>query len=70
MKRKAVESSNIASVGYKKTEKVLEIRFNGGGIYQYVDVPEHVYMNMMTAESKGQYFHSNIRNSYTFTKVK
>ncbi|MBA7540511.1 hypothetical protein ES705_32810 [subsurface metagenome] len=39
MKRKQVESSNLASVGYDADKKILEIEFNHGGVYQYFNVP-------------------------------
>jgi hypothetical protein len=42
MERKAVESSNLASVGYDEHEEILEIEFQHGGVYQYFDVPKKV----------------------------
>lgn len=70
MRRKAVESSNIASVGYKKTEQLLEIRFNTGSVYQYNNVPSEIYEQLQAADSKGSYFSSNIRSSYTYKRIK
>jgi hypothetical protein len=70
MKRKAVESSNIASVGYKVTERTLEVRFNTGSIYQYTDVPKVVYEGLRDAESKGQFFYQYIRGVFDYTRIK
>ena len=70
MERVPVSSSNIRSVGYDKETQMLEIEFDGGGIYQYLNVPEHVYSNLMSASSKGSYFHRHIRNRYRFRKVR
>ena len=39
MKRVAVDSSSIASVGYDSKAYVLEIEFRNGGVYRYLDVP-------------------------------
>ena len=39
MERIAVESSNLASIGYDEASMVLEVEFKHGGIYQYFDVP-------------------------------
>lgn len=64
MDRKSVTSSNIRSVGYDPHKKLLEIEFNSGAIYQYDDVPQHVYDNLMTAESVGSYFNSVIKPNY------
>ena len=68
MKRLSVRSSNLASIGYD--DKVLEIEFNSGGIYQYHNVPSIVYEQLMSARSHGKYFASNIKNYYTYSKIK
>ena len=69
MERLAVNSSNIASVGYDNTSFTLEIEFNHGGIYQYYDVTEDVYTDLINAGSIGSYFSKNIKNSYPTQKV-
>lgn len=70
MKRQAVESSNLASVGYDANSNTLEIAFNNGGVYQYFNVPESVYDGLMNASSHGQYFDRNIKKTgYSYQKV-
>ena len=70
MKRQAVESSNIASIGYDANSNTLEIAFNHGGVYQYFNVPESVYGGLMNASSHGQYFDRNIKKAgYSYRKV-
>tara|TARA_R110002049_G_scaffold272440_1_gene449970 strand:+ start:2417 stop:2629 length:213 start_codon:yes stop_codon:yes gene_type:complete len=70
MKRASVESSNLASVGYDAENEILEIEFNNGGVYQYFDVPENVYEELMSASSHGQYFDRNIKKAgYEFQKM-
>lgn len=70
MKRQAVSSSNIASIGYDETTSTLEIEFNHGGIYQYFDVPIREYQGLINADSKGKYFDSNIKKGgYRYSKV-
>src|SRR5690606_37210664 len=51
-----VVSSNIASVGYDAKKKLLEIEFHHGAVYQYFDVPENVYEELMGSTSLGAYF--------------
>ena len=68
MKRTAVKSSNLVSVGYEN--KTLEIEFKGGGVYTYENVPEEVYKGLISATSIGSYFHKNIKNVYVFKKIK
>jgi len=69
MERQAVESSNLASVGYNPESKILEVEFKHGGIYQYKGVPKDEYDALMNAESHGKYFAANIRNDYDFIKL-
>ena len=70
MKREPVESSNLASVGYDADNKILEIEFNHGGVYQYFDVPLDVYDELMSADSHGKYFVHNIKDEYDYDRIK
>lgn len=69
MDRIIVNSSNLVSAGYDKPSQVLEIEFQSGTIYQYLGVPETVYQGLMTAASKGEYFHDYILKEYDFREV-
>lgn len=69
MERNYVTSSNIRSVGYDTDNQILEIEFNSGAVYQYSNVPNSEYEGMMNADSKGKYFHSNIKELYSFVKL-
>ena len=65
MRRTAVESSTMLSVGYDSTEHVLEIEFTSGVVYQYLEVPATIFKALMDADSKGRYFNREIRDDYT-----
>ncbi len=69
MERTPVISSNIAAIGYNEDNQVLEIEFNNGSVYQYSDVPSSERDGIMSAESKGRYFHANIRERYPYVKL-
>jgi len=70
MERQTVDSSNLASIGYDSNSLILEIEFNHGGVYQYYDVPESIYSDLMDASSHGQYFDRNIKKAgYEFKKM-
>jgi len=69
MNRQSVASTDIKSVGYDPATKILEIEFHSGGIYQYLDVPDVVYSDLMNADSKGKYFHRYVKNVYNHRKV-
>ncbi|CAA6829264.1 MAG: Unknown protein [uncultured Aureispira sp.] len=68
MKRLPVRSSNLSSIGYD--EGVLEIEFKTRKIYQYHNVPNIVYEQLMSAQSHGKYFASNIKKSYSYSKLR
>ena len=70
MKRTAVESSNLASIGYDEKTKTLEIEFHSGGIYEYDDVEKEVFEELMNAESHGRYFMSMIRGAYSDSRIR
>lgn len=70
MDRESVSSSNLRSVGYDPTTRTMEVEFRNGSIYEYDDVPEHVYRDLMQASSKGSYFHESIRSSYRYRQLK
>lgn len=63
MNRTSVVSSNLKSVGYDVYMAVLEIEFLSGGIYQYFNVPDFVYHELINATSKGKFFAHNIKNN-------
>ncbi|NMR36041.1 KTSC domain-containing protein [Chryseobacterium aquaticum] len=69
MNRQSVISSNIASIGYDTSSQTLEIEFLNGSVYQYFDVPQHVYNGLMSADSHGQYLAQNIKGVYRYSKV-
>lgn len=62
MRREAVASSAITSVGYQ--HETLEIEFVSGDVYRYLDVPKSVFLELMRAPSKGTFFNERIRDSF------
>lgn len=69
MEREIVDSSLASSVGYDPSTSILEIEFKtNGAIWQYLDVPENVYYEMMSG-SVGKYFHANIKGQYSEVQV-
>jgi len=64
-----VKSSNIASIGHDPMTKKMQIIFTNSSVYQYDDVTKDVFNAFVNAPSVGRYFHQNIRNAYTNTKI-
>lgn len=48
---------------------ILEITFNDGSKYQYSDVPEGIYQELMAAPSKSLYFRQNIKGAFEYSRV-
>ena len=69
MLKQSVASTNLQSVGYDEGTQTLEVQFVSGRVYQYYGVPENMHTLLMQAPSKGQFFNTNIRNSYPFSRV-
>lgn len=69
MERVSVSSSNIASVGYDEETKVLEVEFHSGAVYQYLNVEQIIYNDMIGSSSVGKYFIANVKDSYSFIRI-
>jgi hypothetical protein len=69
LNRVPVESSALASVHYLPALRLLEVEFHFGLLYQYSDVPQHTYTELLAAESKGTYFNANIRNRLSYKQI-
>lgn len=68
IKRIQVASSNIASVGYDKVSQVMEIEFHHGAIYQYFEVPEKVYEELLSSAAIGSFFMNEIKSKFEHQK--
>lgn len=69
MEHTPVSSSSIRSVGYDPQTLTLEIIFLNESIYQYFEVPEHVYRGLLTAGSVGTYLNLNVKGVYRYTRL-
>ncbi len=69
MERYSVASSNIASIGYDAGTETLEVEFLSGSIYQYYNVPQNIYDQLMQAGSKGRFLNTYIKNAYPYSRV-
>ncbi len=69
MKRKYVMSTDIKSIGYDGRCRVLEIEFLNSSVYQFHNVPPIAHLALMTAQSKGLHFNTDIKNVYPCSKI-
>lgn len=69
MNRTPVTSSNVASVGYDEDSSTLEVEFNNGAVYQYFDVSQNVFQELIHADSVGGYLAAHVKGVYRYSKV-
>jgi len=62
-----VSSSHIDAVDWD--EGVLTVVFHDGGKYEYSDVPEGIYREMLAAPSVGQFFRQNVKGAFAYQKI-
>ncbi len=69
MDRQFIESKMIKSIGYDAQSSTLEIEFNSGAVWQYFDFQESLWYEFENSESKGKFFHREIKNQYSESRV-
>ncbi|HUR64722.1 MAG TPA: KTSC domain-containing protein [Chitinophagaceae bacterium] len=62
--RVKVNSSKVWSIAYDAFTKILEVEFYEGGVYQYYEVPEHAYTQLMFADPVDEYLDLKITPKY------
>jgi len=70
IKRAPVESSALATIGYSKEIRALEIEFRNGAVYRYLEVAPEIYEALLNARSKARFYDENIRHKYRSLHVK
>ncbi len=69
MERTAVQSRDIAIIGYDPAQAILEIAFRSGSVYHYQKVPAATYDAFIKAPSYGLYFRDHIRDQFASQKI-
>lgn len=60
-------SSAIHQVRYDTKKKELDVLFSDGTFSSYKNVPLKVYQELITTDSVGYYFNTEIRGKYAFS---
>ncbi len=64
-------SHQLESIRYFSSELLLYVRFPGGSIYRYDNVPPHIVTQLRSADSKGSFFILNIKKApFPYKKIK
>ncbi len=59
-------STCFSAVGYDSTLKTLYVKFrDSGSVYSYESVPQSVFDDLMSAQSMGGFYNSDIKGAYT-----
>lgn len=67
MDRIAVNSSNVAAVGYDAASSTLEVEFKSGSVYRYFGVPvRHFEALTAGSTSVGRYLNTEVKPHYRF----
>jgi hypothetical protein len=61
-------STAIRRMNYDAVEKVLEVEFTTGAVYEYFGVPFRVYEDFISASSRGRFFAYHFRDKYPYRK--
>lgn len=63
-----VRSDNIEQIGYDSCCSSLGVKFKGGSLYEYENVPLSVFESFSKSSSKGKFFHKAIKGRFRFKK--
>jgi hypothetical protein len=59
------DSSAVHGADYDPETRTLFLQFaSGEKTYEYPNVPEHIFEGLLTADSKGRYYASYIRDQF------
>jgi lysyl-tRNA synthetase class 2 len=63
------DSAAISEIDYDAERAKLMVRFVSGERYVYVGVPGEVHRSFCDADSKGRFFHAEIRDRYPYNRL-
>jgi hypothetical protein len=69
MRRRAVNSSSVQSVGYDLATGTLELEYVNGSVYQYYEVPQPTYAGLLAAPSIGNYVNTQIKPYFDVAEI-
>lgn len=67
----AVRSSSLKAVAYNDATASLVVEFVNGNVYEYQNVPSHIFRGILTADSAGKYFNEMVKEAgYPYRQVR
>jgi KTSC domain len=65
-----VQSSTMTFLRYHDKTRELDITFTSGKTYRYQNVPLELYIDLLKAGSKGEFFNDNIKDEFVCSEVR
>ena len=70
MKWLALESKMLSAAAYDDSRQILYLRFrNTGDVYRYFDFTAADNQAFLSADSRGRFFRSNIRDHFRYERM-
>jgi hypothetical protein len=63
------DSSSIVAGGYDDRTGILRLRYIGGDTYDYRNVPNALFGDLLAAPSKGQFVNWHVKPYYPYARV-
>ncbi|MBD2297631.1 KTSC domain-containing protein [Nostoc sp. FACHB-190] len=64
-----VNSSMAIAVGYSDSDRILQVEFHNGAVYQYAEVEPETWEDLHDADSVGEFFNQEIKGRYFSERV-
>ena len=65
-----LESKMLSAAAYDDSQQILYLRFrNTGDVYRYFEFPAVDYQAFLSAESRGRFFRSHIRDHFRYERM-
>ena len=62
-------SSNVVEIRYHEPSRECFVKFTGGTVYCYENVPPEVWEELVHSQSKGRFVNIVLRRGYKYRKV-
>jgi hypothetical protein len=69
MQLQSVNSDQIYAIGYDDAIESLVIVFQNHRVYQFFEVPQAVYHELLRADSKDQYMQASVIGQYAYAQL-
>lgn len=67
---KPVQSSWITDLTYNRPNRTLTMRLNNGKAFSIPGITRSMFEKWLRSPSKGQFFHTYIKDSYLVTRIR